>query len=176
MPIDLDLFRTLSVKEQNNLKEKLETALESIHKDLTVVEKKLKVAMGDENTTHSELQPLLSYRNELKQVHDQVKYDNDQVNRFINQGQRSAVFTNPGSVRFATGTVSIRGNDSQSRPVPGAKTFQQILEERSKNEEAKILADLDAKMKKLEEFRKVEQSKKQTQLQSQTQSQSSQTA
>jgi len=124
--------------------------------------------MADPNTTHSDMQPLLSYRNELKQVYDQIKYDLDQVNRFMNLGQTGSVFTSPASVKFGSGTVSIRGTDAQSRPVPGAKTFQQILDERKKEEEAKFLADLDEKMKKLEEYRKVEQSKKQKQTSSQT--------
>ena len=174
MPIDIDLFRKLSVKEQKNLKDKLETALEAIHKDLMVVEGKLKQAMSDVNTTHSDLQPLLSYRNELKQVYDQIRFDLEQVNRFMNLGQASSVFNDPGALKISAGSVSIRASDSQSRPVPDAKTFQQILDDRKKDEEAKYLADLDEKMKKLDEYRKVEQSKKQAQKQ--TSSQTSQTA
>jgi len=174
MPIDIEFLRTLSEKEQNNLKNKLETALEATYKDLSVVEGKLKMAMSDPNSNLSDLQPLLSYRNELKQVYDQFKFDLEQVNRFVSQGNYAGASSNPGSLKIATGTVSIRGDDSKSVRVPGAKTFQEILDERKKQEDAKELAILDERLKKVEEYRKLEQSKKQTQKQ--TSSQTSQTA
>ena len=164
MPIDIDLFRNLSQKEQENWKNKLETALESIQKDLSLVEVKLKAAMMDDSTSHSDLQPLLSYRNELKQVSDQIRCDLDVVNRFLNKGQASRRF-NRNPIRILGGAVNIRANDTQNSAVPGAKTYDQILEERKKEEEGKRISELDERLKKLEEYRKVEQSRKQTQSQ-----------
>lgn len=165
MPIDIDLFTTLSANEQNNLKDKLETALEATQNDLTIVDGKLKAAMLDDSTKHSDLQPLLSYRNEIKQVLDQISSDLNQINRFFQQGaNRPTGGTIPG-VAFGTGTVGIRKNDAQNRLIPGAKTYRQILDDEQNDFDAVELMKLDAKMRKLEQFRKLEQSKKQTQTQ-----------
>ncbi len=165
MPIDIDLFRSLSVNEQNKLKDKIEAALDSTRNDLRVVETKLKAAMTDTSTSHNELQPLLSYRSEIKQVHDQLKADLDMIERFLQGSDRGANPVIVAAATFGQGTVGIRKDDTQNRKIAGAKTYQQILDERKKDEDAVALMELDAKLRKLEEFRKLENSKQQTQTQ-----------
>jgi hypothetical protein len=169
MPIDMDLFRTLNVNDQNNYKNKLETALEAVQHDLMMVEGKLKMALSDEKTTNTDLQPILSYRMEWKQVHDQIKFDLEQVNRFMKQGLTSKLFTDAGALKIASGAVSIRGSDSQNQKIPGAKTYDEILKDRIEDEKINYLKDLDEKMKWVEEHRKVEQSKKLAQKQNSSQ-------
>ena len=161
MPIDIDILRSLSVEEQKKWIRALEEALGDKQKELEQVEKKLKGALMDDSANLSIISPLLTYRDELRNELKQIKSDLEQIIQFGLRGEDKK--PNPASVAASTsgaGVVSIRADDTNNREVPGAKTHQQILDERQKEEEAFEIVKLDAQLKKLEEYRKIEKSKK----------------
>lgn len=160
MPIDIDILRRLSSEEQKKWMKALEEALSEKQKGLDQVEKKLKVTMIDESADLSVISPLLTYRDELKNDMKQIKFDLDQISRFNIQGEDKK--PNPSLVAASTsgaGVVSIRADDTKNRKITGAKTYEQILDERQKEEEAFEIVKLDAQLRKLEEYREIEKSK-----------------
>ena len=162
MPIDIDILRSLALSGEEREKwiKALKEALHDKQNEFELVEKKLKVAMMDETANLSVISPLLTYRDELKNEIKAIKLDIDQITQF--NRRREDCKPNPAFVAASTsgtGVISIRADDTKNRKITGAKTYEQILDERQKEEEAFDIIKLDAQLKKLEEYREIEKSK-----------------
>lgn len=165
MTTDLKSFQTLTVKEQAEEKGRLLKKIDEVQSEFDLIEKRMKTAMKDDTARPSDLAPLLSYREEIRQVLTQLRNLLNQIERLNSDGGPGRTVSSALST-FGAGVVNIRADDTRNRAVPNAKTYQQILDDRFDSEPSgavvkQVLSKLEDRMEgRLEEFRRAMEAKK----------------
>ena len=172
MAYDMENFRNLSAEQQAEELKRQESEKDKTFQEWQSIEKKLRNALNDDGSKHSELSPLISFREELKQLHHHAHADYMMVKNFLERsgggftGQAAA--GNLPSV--GAGTVSIRVSDQKPVKPDHVPDLGEILAKEQKQREEEELRKLEKSLASILNTQKPAAVKQSSQAGMQTQS------